>query len=149
MVDALSRAHRWLRDGGCLIDLRPADVIAHVAVGTPEGGWLNAGALTVQDERRLRHAAADLALHTVLSRRLFQLDSERTFDFFRYADSADDMREYVATKWRETRMGVETHARAVELHRPMANGRVRLTERVGIRRVRVCRIHSRGTSPDR
>ena len=134
MVDALSRAHRWLRPDGRLIDLRPAtELVARVSVGDADAGWSEAGLLTIEHTRRQRYAAADIALQLALDRGWFALEVETSFEFARYADSADELRDYIAEKWRETRMGPETHARAVELLKNRPGGRVRLTERVGIR----------------
>jgi|SRR5579862_2527480 len=140
MVDALTRACRWVRDDGCLVDLRPADVVAHVQIGLPDGTCMDAGGVDVEDERRSRHTSADLALHTVLARGAFVVESERTFEFCRYADSPDEMRDYIASKWRQTLIGAATHARAVDLLRRHPHGRVQLVERVGIRKL--CRSSS-------
>ena len=137
MVDALSRAHRWLRPDGRLIDLRPAtELVARVSVGDAGAGWSEAGLLTIEHARRQRYAAADLALQIALDRRWFALEFETVFEFSRYADSADELRDYIAAKWRETRMGPETHGRAVELLQNRPGGRVKLTERIGIRKLR-------------
>src|SRR5438445_6485652 len=115
MVDALSRAHRWLRPDGRLIDLRPAtELVGRVSVGDADAGWSEAGLLTIEHARRQRYAAADLALQIALDRGWFALEFETMFEFARYADSADELRDYIAAKWRETRMGPETHARAAE-----------------------------------
>ena len=134
MVDALRRARRWLRPDGVLIDLRPtSDLLIGVDVGTANA-WTHAGLLSVDDARRARYAAADGALRTALARSWFALESESTLDFLRYADSADEMRDYIAANWRETALGPETHARAVALQRPRS--RVRLVERLVIRRLR-------------
>ena len=135
MVDALSRARRWLRDDGVLIDLRPTSDLVAVVSASDAGGWLDAGTLTTEDTRRARYAAADRALRTALDRRWFALDVERTFDFARYSDSADELRDYVAAKWRETRMSAEVHLRAVDLQRARPRSRVRLVERLVIRRL--------------
>ena len=140
MVDALSRARRWLRPYGVLIDLRPAtELVARVSVGTAAEGWTDTGTLDVEATRRTRYAAADGAVATALDRRWFALQSERTFDFSRYADSPDELRDYIAAKWRETRMGPQTHARAVESFRAQAGMKVRLTERLVIRQLAAAR----------
>src|ERR1051326_3491302 len=103
MVDALSRAPRWLRPDGCLIDLRPATaLVARVSGGRGGEGWTDTGTLDVEATRRTRYAAADGAVATALDRRWFALQSERTFDFSRYADSPHELRDYIAAKWRET-----------------------------------------------
>ena len=113
------------------------DVMAAISVGDADAGWSEAGLLTIEHARRQRYAAADLALQIALDRRWFALEFETMFEFARYADSADELRDYIAAKWRETRMGPETHGRAVELLQNRPGERVRLTERVGIRRLRI------------
>ena len=136
MVDALNRAHRWLRPDGCLIDLRPTtDLVARVQVGKPEGPWTDVGALIIQNERRLRYAAADRALQAVLDRGVFALASEGTLDFIRYADSPDELRDYIASHWRETHMDAATHARAAARIRQEPGHGVRLMERLVMRRL--------------
>src|ERR1051326_5427161 len=113
MVDALRRARRWLRPDGVLIDLRPtSDLLIGVEVGGA-GGWTHAGLLTVEDARRARYAAADFAMLTALDRGWFALEHERRLDFRRYADSPDEMRDYIAGDWRQTSFGADTHARAI------------------------------------
>ena len=136
MVDALSRAHRMLRPDGRLIDLRPAtELVARVSVGKADAGWTEAGLLTIEHARRQRYAAADIAMQLAIDRGWFVRELETGVEFARYADSPDELRDYIAGKWRETRMGPETHARAVELMQNHPGGRVRLTERVDIRRL--------------
>jgi len=133
MVDALRQARGWLKPDGALIDLRPTtDLVIGVDVGTPDS-WSRAGLLTVDDSRRARYAAADGALGTALDRGWFALEQERTLDFLRYADSPDEMRDYIAGSWRETSLGPETHARAVALQRQRPGSRVRLVERLVMR----------------
>src|SRR5215468_10418447 len=96
MVDALDRAHRWLKPDGCLLDLRPADVIGVVEIGEDEGDLVEAGRLVVADVRRQRHAAADVALAGALDRGLFVIEAAREFAFRRYGDTVDDLRDHVS-----------------------------------------------------
>jgi len=136
MVDALRRARRWLKPDGVLIDLRPtSDLLIGVEVGAADG-WTQAGLLTVEDARRARYAAADLSMVTALDRGWFALEHERRLDFLRYADSPDEMRDYIAGNWRQTSLGPETHARAVALHSRRPASRVRLVERLVMRSLR-------------
>jgi hypothetical protein len=135
MVDALCRARVWLKSHGRLIDLRPAHTIPDVVVGSDEHGDV-VGVLTVEVERHQRHAAADRALAAVLDRELFVIDEAREFTFLSYADSADELRDYIASKWKQTRLDEATcHRTAVAISaRPSA--RLWLRERVGIRSLR-------------
>ena len=55
MVDALCRARVWLKSDGYLIDLRPADPIPEVVVGSTEQSHA-VGVLNVEVEFLHRHA---------------------------------------------------------------------------------------------
>jgi hypothetical protein len=137
MVDALCRARRWAQPPlGCVIDLRPADVAAHVEIGLADGSTVGVGGLVVDAERHARHAAADAALDTVLARRVLTLEDEERFWFLRYASTIDELRDYIASKWQHTRLDAGTHARALEVQRTHPDGRLCLRERVVIRRLR-------------
>lgn len=134
MVDALCRARHWLTPGGCVIDLRPAEVVPEVEIGL-RGGTVRIGGLVVDPERRARHRAADQAVREVVSRGVFSLDAEAEFPFYYYAGSADELRDYVAAKWRHSRLGHPAYLRAVELLGANPDGRLWLRERVAIRRL--------------
>lgn len=137
MVDALSRAGRWIEPPlGCIIDLRPAHVVPDVELGLRDGTVVRVGGLVVEDDRRARHAAADAAVREVVARELFTVEDELQFLFYRYPDSADELRDYIATKWQHTHMDEATHARAVEMLRANAGGRLWLREQVAIRTLR-------------
>ena len=135
MVDALSRTRLWLKPDGYLVDLRPADTTPEVVVGSVEDCRV-VGVLTVEAERLQRHAAADRALATVLERRLFVLEEAREFIFHRYADSADELRDYIAAKWKETRLDDTTRLRTVAALSERPGAQLWLRERVAIRRLR-------------
>ncbi|HUE88313.1 MAG TPA: hypothetical protein VMO26_19735 [Vicinamibacterales bacterium] len=125
---------RWLASPhGCVIDLRPADVHGTVAVGLPDGGIVAVGELVVEDERRARHGAADAAVREVVERRLFTRHGEQQFPFFYYPDSADELRDYVAAKWRNTHLDPATHRLAIAASAKHPEGRLWLREQVGIR----------------
>ena len=81
----------------------------------------------------MRHRHADSALGAVLERRVFDLGDPAQFSFFYYADSAEELRDYLATKWRETRITDATHAQVVAAVAAAPGARLRLHELVGIR----------------
>ena len=140
MVDALRRAGRWIQPPlGSVIDLRPRDVVPRVELGLPDGTLLPVGSLVVDDERRQRHMAAVLAVLAVVKHGDFRVDREQEFAFYRYPDSVDELREHIALKWRNTRLDDATYARAVDLQRRHADGRLWLREQVAIRRLRPAR----------
>ena len=137
MVDALNRAREWLQPPhGIVIDLRPADVVPHVEIGFADGTVHRVGGLAVDDERRERHRAADTALREVVARGLFIVEDELVFLFYYYSDSADELRDYLAAKWRQTRLDDQTHARVVEAMRAHPGSRLWLREQVAIRTLR-------------
>jgi hypothetical protein len=137
MVDALRRARRWVRrPSGWVIDLRPAHVVAHVELGLPDGEIIAIGGLEVEDERRLRHLAADAAVRAVCGDGSFGIESELEFPFFRYPSSLDELREYIATKWQHTRLSDATYARGIAQQREHRDGRIWLREQVSIRILR-------------
>lgn len=133
MVDALSRARRWARPDGCVIDLRPASVHPAVELGLADGTVLHVGGLVVQDARSHRHAAADAALAAAIDRRLFRIQAEQEFAFFRYPESPEELRDHIAAKWAETRMDDATCQHASVMMRQHAGSRLRLREQVGMR----------------
>ena len=137
MVDALRRSSRWVKPPlGCIIDLRPADVVPDVEFGLPDGSITRVGGLVVDQERRARHAAADAALREVVRRGDLVVLDEEQFWFFRYPVSAGELREYIATKWQHTHLDDHTYARASDIQRANPNARLWLRERVGIRSLR-------------
>jgi hypothetical protein len=141
MVDALNRAREWLKPPhGIVIDLRPADVVPYVEIGLADGGVHRVGGLTVDDERRERHRAADSALGEVVARGLFTVEDEVVFSFYYYPHSADELRDYLAAKWRHTRLDDETHGRAVDTMRAHPGSRLWLCEQVAIRTLRPARV---------
>ena len=135
MVDALGRARRWLKRRGCLIDLRPAHTIPEVVIGTDEHARV-VGVLTVEAERHQRHAAADSALSHVLDRQLFVLEEAREFVFHRYADSAEELRDYIADRWKQTRLDDATCLRTAAALANDPGARLWLRERMAIRRLK-------------
>jgi hypothetical protein len=135
MVDALCRSRDWLKADGCLIDLRPADPTPEVMVGSKDQSR-PVGTLTVEPARHQRHAAADRALARVLDRPFFILEEARAFIFHRFADTADELRDYVASKWKETRLDEITHRRAAKALSVRPGARLWLREEVAIRRLR-------------
>jgi hypothetical protein len=135
MVDALCRTRGWLKPDGRLIDLRPAHTIPEVVIGSDERPIV-VGVLTVEAERHQRHAAANKALNEVLDRQLFVLEQWREFAFLRYADSAEELRDHIAEKWKQTRLDDATCLRTAAALSDQPGARLWLRERVAIRRLK-------------
>jgi hypothetical protein len=135
MVDALCRTRGWLKPDGRLIDVRPAHTIPEVVIGSDAHATV-IGLLTVEAERHERHAAANNALDDVLVRQLFVLEESREFAFLRYADSAEELRDYIAERWKQTRLDDGTCLRTAAALRDQPGARLWLRERVAIRRLK-------------
>jgi hypothetical protein len=135
MVDALRRTRSWLNPDGRLLDVRPAHTIPEVIIGTGAQATV-IGVLTVEAERHERHAAANNALNHVLDRRLFVLEESREFAFLRYADSAEELRDHIAQRWRQTRMDDATCLRTAAALRDWPGARLWLRERAAMRRLK-------------
>ncbi len=130
MVDALRRAHQIVEPGGCLVDLHPTTVEATVEVGARRIGRIDAG------DAPARHAAAGVALASAVGEGLFTVEAEREFTFYTYADSIDELREYVEDNWRNARIGPRTVERVRQALREAPGERPRSLEHVTITRLR-------------
>jgi hypothetical protein len=130
MVDALRRAHRMVKPDGFVLDLHPSVTPASVEVGGATTGHI------VSPDAKLRHAAAGVALAAVIDERLFSVDQAARFTFYTYADSIEELREYIAENWRDSRI----EDRTVDLTRAALRGtrgvRPRSHEEVHIARLR-------------
>jgi len=120
MVDALHRAHRWLRPNGCVIDLHPASAVPTIDVGRQVIGEVHT------PDGPARHAAADAALRDVIAAGFFVNAGWAEFEFYTWADTLDELREHIEDNWRDARLSV--HADATVLGRPRACERVRITK---------------------
>lgn len=108
MVHALLEAHRVLKLGGILIDLRPA--AAHRRVGLGEGRrWQFLGALhEVFDD----DYAADEAIDTVIRDGYFRSEKRRRFQVDRVLDTMQDVRDWLADF--DLRRELPSHARLLD-----------------------------------
>ena len=125
MVDALRRAHRWVAPDGYLVDVHPTDTRAVVRVGDLVVGPLD------DADAPARHAAAGDALTAAIALRLFERIAAVEFDFHTYADSAEELKDFIARTWGTTRIGQATADAAHAAHmRAPAGVRPRTRERV-------------------
>ena len=140
MVDALYRASRWTGAPlGRVIDLRPAGGVPQVELGLEDGTVVAVGGLAVDEDRAMRHANADAAVRTALTRGVLSLENEAEFSFYRYPESPDDLRDYLVAKFKHTRLDEPTGARASALLRQYPAGTLWLREQVIIRLLRPTR----------
>lgn len=92
MVHALREAHRVLRPGGVLLDLRPEAV--HRRVGIGEGRrWRLVGLMREGFEEDW---AADRAVARVLRDRMFRAGRRQAFVLDRVMDGTADLRTWIA-----------------------------------------------------
>jgi len=102
MVDALERAHGWLRPGGRLVDVHPTAERAYLEVQVG-ARLVCVGRVHDVDEQigpSARHARADAAFAAAVERGWFLVEERREFSFRRYADTVDEMRSYVNGTWK-------------------------------------------------
>lgn len=138
MVDALQRAHGWLRPTGSLVDVRPTAAPAHLEVQLA-AGIVSVGRVSDVNDLigpNARHARADVALAAAVARGWFVLEEQREFSFHRHADTVEEMRDYVRGKWMGAALDDRSLQRAAALQLSEAGARLWLREQVGIARLR-------------
>ena len=93
MVHALYEAHRVLKPGGILIDLRPA--LKHRRAGLFLSPGTDFQSVGVMREDFADDRAANRAVAQVVRERRFRRESGVEFDLDRVMDSLDDLREWL------------------------------------------------------
>jgi hypothetical protein len=124
MVDALRRAHRIVAADGVVVDLHPSASAAAVEVGDRVSGYVDAA------DAPLRHAAAGAAIAAAVNEGLFVVERTGEFPFHTYADTIEELREYIAENWCDARIDGETVRRTRALMRGTPGVRPRSRERV-------------------
>ena len=141
MVDALRRAHEWLRPSGFLVDIRPTAEPAHVEVELVTG-IIGAGRVGDVDDATgpgARHARADVAMAIAIAREWFVAETRLEFAFHRYAGTIDELRDHVHNDWRGARIDQAALQRATSLVADEPGARLRVREQIGIARLRPVR----------
>ena len=129
MVDALRRAHALVRQTGCVIDLHPTAELARVLVGDIPVGEVDAA------DAPARHQAAANAIDVAVADGLFRVQRVFEFDFSVWADTIDELQEYILEDWRDARIGDDTLRRARRMLEATPAARPRVRERVRIARL--------------
>jgi hypothetical protein len=130
MVDALRTAREWLVSPGHIVDLHPTAAVATIHVGGIDAGPVDQGGAPA------RHQAATDAIATAIGDRLLTLQDALEFEFWRHADSLDELDAYIRENWRDSRIGSATLARARELQRQLNTSVASVRERVAAMRLR-------------
>ncbi len=91
MVHALEEAHRVLKPGGVLIDLRPAAAHRRVGLGV-DRKWRLVG---VMRESLAEDHAANAAIRSVVQRGLFKPLRRQRFSLDRQMDTLDELRSWL------------------------------------------------------
>lgn len=131
MVDALRRAHAMLAPNGLLLDLHPTAVPSSLHVGPVPTGQVDAG------DAPQRHAAAGVALATVVDDGLFEVERSVEITFNTYASSVEELRDHVVENWRDARIDDESLQRTRDALRTAQGQRPCVREIVRITRLRV------------
>ena len=97
MVHALQTIHALLVPDGRLLDLRPQGSPAELAALTGSG-WQALGQIDETDAFVEYHQAAD-AVAQVLEAGLFSMEARGRYDYLIYADSLEELGEYLAKEW--------------------------------------------------
>jgi hypothetical protein len=124
MVDALRRAHRIATPDGVVVDLHPSELPAAVEVGDVVTGAVDS------PDGMSRHAAAGEAIVTAVNEGLFTIECVAEFPFFTYADTIEDLREYIEANWRDACIDDATVSRTRALARHVPGARPRARERL-------------------
>jgi hypothetical protein len=124
--------------GGIVVDIHPTPEPAHLEVAT--GSAFLRVADRIDDGSALgprqRHAAADAAIEACVSSGEFKRDLDTKFTFHTYADTVDELLEFLETKWKQLHFdaGALQRARSLQARRPTSV--ITVTERVAACRLR-------------
>jgi hypothetical protein len=141
MVDALQRAHRWLRPTGYLVDVRPTAEPAHLEV-LLAAGIVSVGRVSDVNDLvgpNARHARADVALAAAVARGWFVREEHCEFSFHRHADTVEEIRDHIRGKWMGAALDEQSLQRAAALQLSEAGAGLWVREQVGIARLGPCR----------
>ena len=124
MVDALRSARKMVRPAGCLIDLHPTSDRPTVEVGGRVVGHV------VSEAAPIRHAAAAIALSSVVDERLFSIERRERFCFYTYSESHLELARHIRTTWRDSSIDAPTLRRTRRALRNQPGASLRVAERV-------------------
>jgi len=144
MVHALEEIHRLLRPNGILIDIHPFPQAPEVKVIQGDEVIFAEPKRDIQDEDE-DVKQADRALAEVVERGLFDVEHSEEFDFFSYASSVPELRDfwekynaYDDTLKAEARLAQEedVYTRAEQIRRELGDAEAAIHEKTKIARLK-------------
>src|SRR5215471_330561 len=137
MVDALHRARELLLTGGYIADIHPTPELAHLELQIDNqvehlGDRPDSADPT---SPALRHRAADAAIATCVNAGVLSIAAETECSIHTYADSVDELRAWLDTKWKQPPFDKRTFERAAEALTLEPSGRLRVREQVRFTRL--------------
>lgn len=128
MVHALEQIYELLKPGGQLIDIHPNGELVefHYVLGDVEHllGYM------LETDDYIEYRQADEALEIAINRELFHLDVTGEFEFRTYADSFDEMQEFLNENWSDANITDEVVASAMALEKEHGEFKTILREQV-------------------
>jgi hypothetical protein len=113
MVRALEIIRDLLNLNGVLIDLRPKGIPAEFWGHKGETTELLGHILETDDFIEYRHAA--WAMEQVLDKKLFQQQASGEYKFIIYADSFDELNDYLTVEWTDAVIHPNVKSKALEM----------------------------------
>ena len=130
MVHALKQIHELLEPGGYLIDIHPSGEPAEF-IYPVDGKEQFIGYLQETDDY-IEYRQADEAIQTVLAEGLFQFEEKNEFEFHTYAESFNELKEYLNENWSDSVITDDVIANAERLETECGKRKVLLREGVKI-----------------
>ncbi|MCZ7669606.1 MAG: hypothetical protein M5U34_21730 [Chloroflexi bacterium] len=135
MVHALEKIHTLLKPDGFLIDIHPTPepppIEVRLGAESHRVGWVR------EVDDYCEYVAADEALATAVSRKLYTWQKQGTFAFTTYADTILDLRHHLAETWTDAIIDDDVIRRTQDLMQtPELDKEVVLREAIKIARLK-------------
>jgi hypothetical protein len=134
MVHALEQIHDLLEPEGYLIDIHPNGELDEFIYPLDEREQF-VGYLQETDDY-IEYRQADEAIQTVISRGLFQVLRAGGFEFRTYADSMDELKNFLEEIWSDALISDDVIANARRLEQEFGKRKTFLRERAKINLLR-------------
>ena len=130
MVHALEQIHSLIKPGGYLIDIHPDGELVEFFL-LLDDRELFIGYMQEMDDY-IEYRQADEAIQTILDEGLFQVEKKNEFEFRTYAESFDELKEYLNENWSDAVITNDVIANAKRLEKEYGKRKVLLREGVVI-----------------